>query len=63
MSVCVCVCLCVSGKRGLIMVDFQKDFVDGSLKVDGGIEAVRQVRSSSGNLGMENQRECLLIST
>jgi hypothetical protein len=31
-----------AGKRGLIMVDFQKDFVDGSLKVAEGIDAVRQ---------------------
>ena len=30
------------GKRALIMVDFQRDFVDGSLRVADGIEAVRQ---------------------
>ena len=31
-----------AGKAALIMVDFQNDFVDGSLTVEGGLDALRQ---------------------
>jgi len=31
-----------AGKQALIMVDFQNDFVDGSLKVEGGLDAVKK---------------------
>mmetsp|Transcript_70209 Transcript_70209/g.102894 ORF Transcript_70209/g.102894 Transcript_70209/m.102894 type:complete len:370 (+) Transcript_70209:174-1283(+) len=34
-----------AGKQALIMVDFQNDFVDGSLKVEGGLDAVKKANT------------------